>query len=255
LQSQSQVSGWPEKTLLGTSKTKTHMDTKSINWALVKNSLDEKGHAVIPGLLSGQECQSLSGLYCDPTLYRNVINMKRYRFGEGEYKYFNYPLPSAVQTLRQELYSPLSEIANAWMSQLSIETRFPEKHSELLNQCKVHNQERPTPLILRYTTGGYNTLHQDLYGQIYFPFQVVLMLSQKGVNYDGGEFVLTEQVPRAQSKATVLTPDQGDAIIFTTNFRPVKGSRGYYRANMKHGISEVKSGERYALGIIFHDAT
>lgn len=231
------------------------MNVMAINWSSITTSLNERGYASIPQFLLKEDCDALAGMHKDPLLYRNTINMQRYRFGKGEYKYFKYPLPSMIQTLREELYSPLAAIANDWMQQLSIETRFPMKHKDLLEKCKVHNQLRPTPLILHYTTGGYNTLHQDLYGEVYFPFQVLFMLSQKGTDYEGGEFVLTEQVPRAQSKAIVLTPNQGDAIIFTTNFRPVKGSRGYYRANMKHGISEVKSGERFALGIIFHDAT
>ena len=180
--------------------------------------------------------------------------MQRYRFGMGAYKYFNYPLPVIVQTLRENMYGPLSNMANEWMQQLSLDTFFPNEHRQLIDNCNKHDQSRPTPLILRYEVGGYNTLHQDLYGEIYFPFQVVFILNQNSVDFTGGEFVMTEQIPRAQSKATVLTPDQGDAVIFTTNFRPVKGTRGYYRANMKHGISEVKSGVRYAMGIIFHDA-
>ena len=230
------------------------MDISTINWLSIATSLNERGYALIPGLLTKENCEALVKMYTEPTLYRSIINMQRYRFGKGEYKYFNYPLPATIQSLRENLYSPLSSIANDWMKQLSIETRFPIYHEDLLKACKAHDQVRPTPLILNYQTGGYNTLHQDLYGEVYFPLQVLLMLSQKGTDYEGGEFVLTEQIPRAQSKANVLTPNQGDALIFTTNFRPVKGSRGYYRANMKHGISEVKAGERFALGIIFHDA-
>ena len=225
-----------------------------MDWNSIYQSLNEKGYASIKGVLSKEECEHLSGMYSDNHLYRNVINMQRYRFGKGEYKYFNYPLPPALQFLREELYQPLSTLANEWMQKLSLTTIYPEKHQQLIDICKAHQQIRPTPLILRYETGGYNTLHQDLYGEVYFPFQVVLALTQHGRDFEGGEFVLTEQIPRAQSKAEVLTPDQGDAVIFTTNFRPVKGTKGYYRANMKHGISEVKSGVRYALGIIFHDA-
>jgi hypothetical protein len=217
--------------------------------------LSEKGYTIIPSVLSQKECQHIISFYSDDELYRNTINMKRYRFGEGEYKYFSYPLPPVVQTLREEFYKPLSAVANNWMQNLSIDKSFPETHQELIDQCKAQNQNRPTPLILHYTPGGYNTLHQDLYGDIYFPFQIVFVLTQHGRDHEGGELVLVEQVPRAQSKAEVLKPNQGDAVIFTTNFRPVKGTRGYYRANMKHGVSEVKSGERYALGIIFHDAS
>jgi len=209
---------------------------------------------IIPSVLSREECEHIIGFYSDDHMYRNTINMKRYRFGEGEYKYFNYPLPPVVQALREEFYKPLSSIANNWMHNLSIDKHFPESHDQLIEQCHVHEQKRPTPLILHYTSGGFNTLHQDLYGEIYFPFQVVFVLTQQGRDHEGGELVLTEQIPRAQSKAEVLKPNQGDAVIITTNFRPMKGTKGYYKANMKHGVSEVKSGERYALGIIFHDA-
>ena len=228
---------------------------ESMDWNSIYYSLNEKGHATVKGVFSKKECEHLSRMYSNNHLYRNAINMQRYRFGKGEYKYFNYPLPPTLQVLREELYKSLSTIANEWMQKLSINRTFPETHEQLIATCNVHKQSRPTPLILRYETGGFNTLHQDLYGDIYFPFQVVLALTQHGRDFEGGQFVLTEQIPRAQSKAEVLTPDQGDAIIFTTNFRPVKGTRGYYRANMKHGISEVKSGVRYAMGIIFHDAS
>lgn len=230
-------------------------EIQSMNWDAIYQSLNEKGYALIKGILSKEECEHLSGLYSDSYLYRNTINMQRYRFGKGEYKYFNYPLPPTLQVLREELYQPLSSIANEWMQKLSLTVSYPQIHQQLIDTCKMHQQNRPTPLILRYEAGGFNTLHQDLYGDIYFPFQVVLALTQHGRDFEGGQFVLTEQIPRAQSKAEVLTPDQGDAVIFTTNFRPVKGTKGYYRANMKHGISEVKSGVRYAMGIIFHDAS
>lgn len=179
--------------------------------------------------------------------------MQRYRFGKGEYKYFNYPLPPLVQRLREELYGPLAMLANDWMQKLSLAETFPVAHAELVARCQAKNQLRPTPLILRYEAGGYNTLHQDLYGEVYFPLQVVIALNQHGKDYTGGEFVLTEQIPRAQSKANVIRPDQGDAVIITTNFRPVQGSRGYYRAAMKHGVAEVTGGIRQAIGIIFHD--
>jgi len=227
---------------------------QTMNWKHYSQELNEKGFTIIPSVLSREECEHITGFYSDDPLYRNTINMKRYRFGEGEYKYFNYPLPPVVQVLREEFYKPLSSVANTWMQNLSIDKHFPETHDQLIEQCHVHEQKRPTPLILHYTQGGFNTLHQDLYGEIYFPFQVVFVLTQHGRDHEGGELVLTEQTPRAQSKAEVLRPNQGDAVIITTNFRPVKGTRGYYRANMKHGVSAVKSGERYALGIIFHDA-
>jgi uncharacterized protein len=225
-----------------------------IDWIEIKNELRTRGFAKIPGMLSEEDCLQLRKMYADPSLYRNVISMERYRFGKGEYKYFAYPLPEKIQTLREELYPNLAEVANEWMAQLGIDKNFPLRHEKLIEQCNDAGQSRPTPLILRYEAGGYNTLHQDLYGDVYFPFQVVFALSQRGVDYEGGEFVLVEQIPRAQSRAEVITLDLGDALIFTTNFRSMKGTRGYYRATMKHGISEVKTGVRYALGIIFHDA-
>jgi uncharacterized protein len=224
------------------------------DWSTLTTELETKGYVHIPNVLSEQECEDLKSHYQDNNLYRNTISMERYRFGKGEYKYFNYPLPVIIQSLRQKLYSPLSRVANEWMKQLGIDTVFPSEHSELVKLCNEKKQIRPTPLILRYESGGYNTLHQDLYGEIYFPFQVVFVLSQPGKDFEGGEFVLVEQVPRAQSRAQVIQPGKGDALIFTTNFRAAKGSRGYYRATMKHGISQVTSGIRYALGVIFHDA-
>ncbi len=225
----------------------------SLPWNEIQTELNEKGFAVIAELLSKPECEELKQLYSTP-IYRSVINMQRYRFGMGEYKYFNYPLPEKIQSLREGFYSKLAKIANEWTKLLGNETNYPSVHSDFISSCHEHNQNRPTPLILHYQKGGFNTLHQDLYGEVYFPFQVVIALAQRGQDYEGGELVMTEQLPRAQSKANVLTPNQGDAIIFTTNFRPVKGTRGYYKSRMKHGVSEIKSGERYALGIIFHDA-
>ena len=230
------------------------MNIHGIEWNTYYISLPEKGYAIIPGVLSKQECLQLTGLYDENNLYRATINMQRYRFGKGEYKYFNYPLPPLIHQLRDSLYGPLATLANEWMRQLSLEINFPVTNEELIRQCAEKGQHRPTPLILRYEKGGFNTLHQDLYGEVYFPLQVVFVLSESGKDFEGGEFVLVEQLSRAQSRAEVVNPRQGDALIFTTNFRPVKGSRGYYRAKMKHGISPLTSGTRYALGIIFHDA-
>ena len=233
----------------------SHMkDLINMNWTSVVDSLNANGYAIIPNVLSPQECGHLSGLYEDDYLYRSTINMQRYRFGQGEYKYFNYPLPPTIQSLRELLYSPLAIVANDWMQKLGTQLEFPSSHTELIKRCRQKQQNRPTPLILRYESGGFNTLHQDLYGKIYFPFQVVFVLSHEGRDHEGGELVLTEQVPRAQSKVQVLHPGQGDAIVFTTNFRPILGTKGYYRAKMKHGVSEIKKGTRYSLGIIFHDA-
>jgi uncharacterized protein len=217
-------------------------------------SLSNQGYTLFPSLLSPDLCNYLIESYNDSKLYRKTIDMQRYRFGKGEYKYFQYSLPEVIQKLRTILYPPLSVIANEWASHLNTRISYPDDHDQFLAMCKEKNQTRPTPLILRYERGGYNTLHQDLYGDIYFPFQVVIVLNQNGIDFTGGEFVMTEQIPRAQSKAMVIQPNQGDAVVFTTHSRPIKGTRGYYRGNMKHGISEVRSGERYALGIIFHDA-
>lgn len=226
----------------------------SLNWTEIQGALNQKGFAQIPELLSKQECNELKQLYPQP-IYRSIINMQRYRFGQGEYKYFSYPLPDIIQSLREGFYPKLVVIANQWSDLLGDDTNYPTSHSDFISVCHKHHQERPTPLILHYHQGGFNTLHQDLYGEVYFPFQVVITLSERGNDYEGGELVMTEQLPRAQSKANVLTPNLGDAIIFTTNFRPVKGIRGYYKSKMRHGVSDVKSGERYALGIIFHDAS
>ncbi len=224
-----------------------------MDWLHIQKDLNEKGFAIIKNLLSPDECIHLQSLYNDAALFRSVINMQRYRFGRGEYKYFSYPLPTVIQSLREKFYEPLSRIANEWMSNLKIGIQYPTQHSAFLDECHRHDQHRPTPLILKYEPTGFNTLHQDLYGEIYFPFQIVAVLTQKGKDHEGGELVFVEQLPRAQSKAEVVAPDQGDAVIFTTNFRPVLGTKGYYRAKMKHGVSEVKSGKRFAVGIIFHD--
>jgi hypothetical protein len=230
------------------------LNINSLHWNEIQVELNKKGFAHIPELLTKKECEDLKQLYSMP-IYRSIINMQRYRFGMGEYKYFSYPLPELIQLLREGFYPKLATIANQWSELLGSDTNYPTLHSDFISICHQLNQNRPTPLILHYQQGGFNTLHQDLYGEVYFPFQVVIALSQRGADYEGGELVMTEQLPRAQSKANVLTPNQGDAIIFTTNFRPVKGTRGYFKSRMKHGVSELKSGERYALGIIFHDAS
>lgn len=227
---------------------------ENTDWNKIYEALDDHGYAVIPRILTETECREMINLYENEKLFRSTINMQRHRFGKGEYKYFNYPLPPLIDSLRQKLYKPLVTIANDWMVRLSIEQPFPDEHQSFISLCHTHHQARPTPLILRYETGGYNTLHQDIYGEVYFPLQIVLMLTERGKDYEGGELVFVEQLPRAQSRAEVIAPGLGDAVIFTTNFRPVRGSRGYYRAKIKHGISPVKSGLRFALGIIFHDA-
>ena len=227
---------------------------QQLDWIKISGQLNDHGYALIKDLLTGDECDGLANAYDHKDLYRKTINMERYRFGMGEYKYFNYPLPLIVEQVRKEMYPQLATVANNWMKVLTIDKQFPASHDELIKQCHTHQQARPTPLILRYDKGGYNTLHQDLYGEIFFPMQLVLFLDEPGTDYEGGEFVLIEQRPRAQSKAIVLKPGKGDMLILTTNFRPVKGAKGYYRVNMKHGVSEVTSGRRHTLGIIFHDA-
>jgi len=226
----------------------------SLNWEAITDDMHQNGYVIVSGFLSNLQCDELKAGYNDAGAYRKTVVMERYRFGLGEYKYFNYPLPDIIQTIRESVYPRLAPIANAWMKVLNIETRFPDTFTELQTLCHSNNQIKPTPLILKYSPGGFNTLHQDLYGDVYFPIQTVLFLNEPDEDYTGGEFVLVQQTPRAQSKAIVLKPKEGDMVIFTTNFRPVKGSKGYYRVNMKHGVSELHSGERYTLGIIFHDA-
>lgn len=227
---------------------------KAIDWEKVSVSMHQHGYAHVPNILTAEQCQDLINNYNHPETYRKTVVMERYRFGLGEYKYFNYPLPDLIQQIRTYTYPHLASIANTWFSELNINKQFPATHQELLQDCHQHQQQKATVLILKYGKGGHNTLHQDLYGEIYFPIQLVLFLAQPQQDYTGGEFVLTQQTPRAQSKAIVLTPNKGDMLIFTTNFKPVKGTKGYYRINMKHGVSEVREGERYTLGIIFHDA-
>ncbi|MEJ5104062.1 2OG-Fe(II) oxygenase [Chryseobacterium sp. MYb328] len=227
---------------------------KDIDWQSVTESMHQNGYAAVPNVLSDDECNTLASGYAQTELYRKTVVMARHRFGLGEYKYFNYPLPELIQNLRTYIYPHLAPIANTWFKALNIPTYFPVEHKVFLQQCHSNAQQKATVLILKYGEGGFNTLHQDLYGDLYFPIQVVLMLSEPDHDFTGGEFVLTQQIPRAQSKAIVLKPKKGDILIFTTNFKPEKGTKGYYRVNMKHGVSEVKTGKRYALGIIFHDA-
>lgn len=231
-----------------------HQRLLSHNWAATTEQLLEQGYALVKGILSKAECEALINDYNADNTYRKTIVMERYRFGKGEYKYFQYPLPPMITDIRETVYPFIAPVANKWMEVLQIDKKFPATHAELKTYCHENGQTKPTILILKYGPNGFNTLHQDLYGDIYFPMQVVLFLNEPGEDYTGGEFVLTEQIPRAQSKANVLQPGRGDLLIFTTNFRPVKGSKGYYRVNMKHGVSPVHSGNRHTLGIIFHDA-
>lgn len=204
-------------------------------------------------LVSREQAKKLIGAYDDAARYRSTIAMARYNFGLGEYKYFSYPLPGVIAKLREALYPPLARTANRWGKRLGA-PRYPRTHKALIAKCAAASQTRPTPLILRYGKGDYNCLHQDLYGEVAFPLQVVIMLSDPGKDFSGGEFVLTEQRPRMQSRARVVPLRAGEAVVFTVNERPVKGRRGDYRVKVRHGVSEIRSGERYALGIIFHDA-
>jgi hypothetical protein len=226
----------------------------SLPWADLQQSLHHQGFVSIPNVLSQAQCAQLIDAYDADETYRKTINMERYRFGSGEYKYYRYPLPELITELRESVYPHLAPVANQWAEELNLPTRYPATQLEMLNLSHTHGQTKPTVLILKYGPGGFNTLHQDLYGEVFFPMQMVFMLGQVDTDYTGGQFVLTEQIPRAQSKANVLTPGKGDMLLFTTNFRPVKGTRGYYRVNMKHGVSPVHTGHRHTLGIIFHDA-
>jgi hypothetical protein len=226
----------------------------SIDWQRVTEEVNEKGYALVLQFLPNQYCEELIDEYDNSDLYRKTITMERHGFGLGEYKYFKYPLPDLIQTVRRAIYPKLTPVANTWMRVLNIKRQLPDQFDEFQRLCHDNNQTQPTVLILKYGKGGHNALHQDLYGNIFFPFQLVLFLNEPDDDYTGGEFVLTQHTPRAQSKAIVLRPSKGDMLILTTNFRPVKGSKGYYRVQMKHGISEVHDGDRHTLGIIFHDA-
>src|SRR5262245_4620698 len=226
----------------------------SLNWQALEQSLWTYGYAKTPPVLTPQECAALIALYPDKTQFRNRIVMEHHRFGVGEYKYFANPLPSLVQDLRTHFYPLLAALANQWMHALRIPDRFPTALTTFLAHCHQQGQTRPTPLLLRYEQEGYNCLHQDLYGEVVFPLQLTCFLSQPGKDYQGGEFLLVEQQPRAQSRGAAILPQQGEIIIFTTRFRPARGKRGYYRAQMRHGVSRVLSGSRYTLGVIFHDA-
>lgn len=218
------------------------------------DQLQALGSAVITQLLSPAQCLALSSLYPQATNFRSRVVMERHGFGKGEYQYFGYPLPPLVQQLRSTLYPQLVGVANRWNEAMGIDTRYPASHEEFLARCHAAGQVRPTPLLLRYGEGDYNCLHQDLYGEHVFPIQVAVLLSRPGEDFTGGEFVLTEQRPRMQSRPEVVALQQGDAAVFAVHHRPVQGSRGFYRVNMRHGVSTLRSGHRHTLGVIFHDA-
>ncbi|ALI09517.1 MULTISPECIES: 2OG-Fe(II) oxygenase [Pseudomonas] len=227
----------------------SHLDGSAL-----EHSLEQDGSALIRNLLPATQCRMLSGLYAESGLFRSRVVMARHGFGRGEYQYFRYPLPDFIQQLRQALYPMLVPLANRWNECMGLEGRYPDQHADFIQRCHAAGQSRPTPLLLQYGPQDYNCLHQDLYGEQVFPLQVAILLSEPGQDFTGGEFVLTEQRPRMQSRPQVIDLKQGDAVVFAVHQRPVEGVRGYYRVNMRHGVSRVHSGRRHTLGIIFHDA-
>lgn len=224
------------------------------DWQNLAKELDDHGAALLPQLLSRDDCEKLAAAYRENGQFRSHIIMSRHGFGRGEYKYFAYPLPGQVAALRTSLYAPLARIANRWNEMLGEAVRYPDAHAAFLERCHKAGQKRPTPLLLQYGEGDYNCLHQDIYGAHVFPLQVAILLSEPGRDFTGGEFVLTEQRPRMQSRAEVVALRQGDGVIFPVHHRPVQGTRGVYRVNLRHGVSRLRSGQRHTLGIIFHDA-
>lgn len=227
---------------------------QNLDWHAIWTELDTFGCARLDDLLSADECGEIAGFYADDARFRSRVVMARHGFGKGEYKYFRYPLPDLIAQLRSGLYPKFATIANRWNEGMKIPARYPMAHEDFLARCHEAGQDKPTPLLLEYREGDYNCLHQDLYGEHVFPIQVAILLSQPGEDFTGGEFVLTEQRPRMQSRAEVVTLRQGDGVAFAVHHRPVKGTRGAYRVNMRHGVSRLRSGERHTLGIIFHDA-
>jgi uncharacterized protein len=228
---------------------------QAYDWAGLVDELDAHGCAMLEALLSPKECMALAGLYADNGRFRSRVVMGRHGFGRGEYCYFNYPLPDVVAELRGAAYPLLAPIANRWNASMGLAVRYPATHAEFIERCHAAGQRRPTPLLLQYGAGDYNCLHQDLYGEHVFPLQLAILLSEPGRDFSGGEFVLTEQRPRMQSRVEVAPLRQGDAVLFAVHQRPVQGTRGSYRVAMRHGVSRVRSGHRHTLGIIFHDAT
>jgi uncharacterized protein len=224
------------------------------DWLAITKELDNAGCVVLPKLLAPEECRSISALYSDGSHFRSHVIMARHGFGKGEYRYFKYPLPDMLESLRSALYPYLAGLANRWNERMGIEQRYPGSHAAYLEQCRQAGQVRPTPLLLQYVPGDFNCLHQDLYGDLVFPIQIAILLSEPGKDFTGGEFCMTEQRPRAQSRVEVVPLRQGDAVAFAVNNRPVQGTRGNYRVNLRHGVSRVRSGTRHTVGIIFHDA-
>ena len=227
---------------------------RALDWEAMERSLWDLGYARTPALLTPAECASLIALYPDESRFRSRIDMARYRFGIGEYKYFARPLPPLVEELRTSAYPPLAAVANRWEAAVGSRRRYPDDFSQWLAQCRRAGQTKPTPLLLHYEAGGYNCLHQDLYGQVAFPLQLTCFLSRRGLDYQGGDFLLLEQRPRAQSRGEAIATEQGELLVFATDSRPVAGTRGHYRVRLRHGVSRVTAGSRYTLGVIFHDA-
>ena len=225
-----------------------------VDWARISQDLDDRGSATIGGLLTAAECESVAMLYAVDQMFRSRVVMAQHGFGRGEYKYFAYPLPSIVGSLRAALYPRLAPVANRWHAAMGMDVQFPEQHADFLERCHAAGQRRPTPLLLQYGMDDYNCLHQDLYGEHVFPLQVAVLLSEPQRDFTGGEFVITEQRPRMQSRPEVVPLRQGDAVVFAVHHRPVQGTRGVYRVNLRHGVSRLRSGHRHTLGIIFHDA-
>ena len=227
---------------------------RGFNWERVFRDLNEQGNAVLRELIPADECATIAGLYPQDDIFRSRVIMARHGFGRGEYKYFRYPLPEVVADLQTVIYPRLVPIANFWNETMSIGIRYPERHADFISLCRDAGQTKPTPLLLQYGAGDYNCLHQDLYGELVFPLQIAVLLSEPDVDFTGGEFVMTEQRPRMQTRAMVVPLRQGDGVIFPVHHRPVQGTRGFYRVNLRHGVSPVRSGHRHTLGIIFHDA-
>ena len=229
-------------------------DMQSLDWPRIAADLDARGNAVVPGLLPAVQCDGLADMYPRDALFRSRVVMGRHGFGRGEYKYFVYPLPDLVGGLREAFYPQLVPIANRWNEAMGIDIHYPNRHAEFIERCHRAGQQRPTPLLLQYGADDYNCLHQDLYGEHVFPLQLAVLLSQPGRDFEGGEFVLTEQRPRMQSRPEVVPLRQGDTVVFAVHQRPVQGTRGNYRVNLRHGVSRVRRGHRHTLGVIFHDA-
>lgn len=225
-----------------------------LDWRQIGKDLDEQGSAVLQGVLSAEECKAVAALYPEESIFRSRVVMGRHGFGRGEYKYFSYPLPRLIEGLRTELYPRLAPVAKRWNEAMGIEVRYPDKHADFVQRCHDAGQLRPTPLLLQYGPGDYNCLHQDLYGEHVFPIQVAILLSEPQSDFTGGEFVLTEQRPRMQSRPEVVPLRQGDAVAFAVHHRPVQGTRGTYPVNLRHGVSRLRLGQRHTVGIIFHDA-